>query len=79
MITATVFVHGYKHQINWSDWEFLQLPAPGDTIGLTGFDGYIHYAKVRHTEHLPKFAHRDGKPATAIVVTDWVESFAAAG
>lgn len=75
MITATLMVYGHGDQVNWSDWHFLQLPAPGDVITVKDFKGNWHHLAVRHTEYTASSAHHQGNEASAVVVTDWVESF----
>ena len=76
MIKAIVFVYGHGHQINQGEWEFLQLPAPGDLVHLSQFDGTEYYAKVRQTEYLPVRSGGDGVPA-AHVVADYRDPEAA--
>lgn len=75
MIVANLQVHGYGNQVNWSDWRFVQLPAAGDVIGVADHAGSWHYVTVRHTEHQPAAVHRPSDEPSAIVVTDWKESF----
>lgn len=77
MIVATLYVHGYRHQINWSDWRFVQLPAPGDVISVTDHEGNQHFARVRYTVYVGASVHREGEQPAASVTADWAapESF----
>mgnify|MGYP007034044644 CR=1 FL=1 len=76
MIEATLFIYGLGNQVNWGDRKFFQLPYPGDLVAVKGFDGVVHYATVRHTEHTAVPIASDGERPSAIVVTDWKSSYA---
>lgn len=73
MIVATVYVHGYRQQINWAEWRFLQLPSPGDVISLADYEGKSHFARVRYTTYVGEPIHSDGEQPRASIVADWAE------
>ena len=78
MTRAVLFIHGLGNKINQGEWNFQQLPAPGDLVHIIGHDGKHHYSTVRHVEHSPVSVHRTGEPES-IIVSDWKSTHPADG
>lgn len=77
-IVATVFIHGHPSgHVNWSDWTFVQIPAPGDIICVQAEGKGDHeYATVRHSEYRGSSIHWSDDEASVIIVCDHKSSYA---
>jgi hypothetical protein len=71
VITAILFVYGYRDQVNWSEWQFAELPRPGDLVALRLPSRELHEVIVRAVEHRPAPVIQPGEGPSVIVITDW--------
>jgi hypothetical protein len=74
VITADVLDIRLKEAALIGNYEFLQLPSPGDRICLAEMSGSLGLWEVKYTEHSPRDmrASRVVRPARATVFVEWL-------